>query len=120
MGMQIGFTPYNPVTPREIRHVALRQAEARTTDIASYLPWSRESEDYIPLDIKAAAQELERISYTFNRRLQFVVDHESNEVLVKVIDTETDKVIKVLPPEELQRLHGRIRETLGFLYDQLV
>jgi flagellar protein FlaG len=63
---------------------------------------------------------LEQISLSFNRRLQFVVDHQSNEVTVKVIDKTTDKVIKVLPPEELQRLHSRIEETIGFLFDQTV
>ncbi|MCL2191903.1 MAG: flagellar protein FlaG [Treponema sp.] len=42
---------------------------------------------------------------TYNRRLQFVVDHDSNEVIVKVIDNDTDEVVRVLPPEELQRLY---------------
>jgi flagellar protein FlaG len=63
---------------------------------------------------------LEQISLSFNRRLQFVVDHQSNEITVKVIDRATDKVIKVLPPEELQRLHSRIEETIGFLFDETV
>ncbi|MDR0400367.1 MAG: flagellar protein FlaG [Treponema sp.] len=63
---------------------------------------------------------LEQISLSFDRRLQFVVDHQSNEVTIKVIDRETDKVIKVLPPEELQRLHSRIEETIGFLLDKTV
>jgi flagellar protein FlaG len=49
-----------------------------------------------------------------------VVDHDSQEVIVKVIDSQTDKVIKVLPPEELQRLHDRIKETIGFLFDERV
>ncbi|MCL2834586.1 MAG: flagellar protein FlaG, partial [Treponema sp.] len=73
-----------------------------------------------PEDIKSTAKELERVSLAFNRRLQFVVDNESHDITVKVIDTETDKVIKVLPPEELQRLHQRIRDTIGFLFDQKV
>jgi flagellar protein FlaG len=63
---------------------------------------------------------LEQISLSFNRRLQFVVDHKSNEISIKVIDRTTDKVIKVLPPEELQRLHSRIEETIGFLFDETV
>ncbi|MDR3145355.1 MAG: flagellar protein FlaG [Treponema sp.] len=66
------------------------------------------------------AKNLEQISLSFNRRLQFVVDHKSNEISVKVIDKATDKVIKVLPPEELQRLHSRIEETIGFLFDETV
>jgi hypothetical protein len=39
-----------------------------------------------------------------NYRLKYVVDSESARVIVKVIDGETDKVIKELPPEELRRL----------------
>jgi flagellar protein FlaG len=70
--------------------------------------------------IQDIARNLEQISLSFNRRLQFVVDHMSNEITVKVIDKTTDKVIKVLPPEELQRLHSRIEETIGFLFDETV
>jgi flagellar protein FlaG len=70
--------------------------------------------------IQDVVRNLEQISLSFNRRLQFVVDHKSNEITVKVIDKTTDKVIKVLPPEELQRLHSRIEETIGFLFDETV
>jgi flagellar protein FlaG len=69
---------------------------------------------------KSVAADMERISLAFNKKLQFIVDHKSNEVTVKVIDVETDKVIKVLPPEELQRLHNKLKETIGFLFDQRV
>ena len=71
-------------------------------------------------DIKQTTSDLEHISLTFNRRLKFVIDHDSKEIIIKVIDNETDKVIKVLPPEELQRLHSSIRETIGFLFDAMV
>ena len=67
-----------------------------------------------------ATADLEKVSLAFNKRLQFVVDNQSNEVIIKVIDRETDKVIKELPPEELQRLHKRLKETIGFLIDRQV
>ncbi|MCL2068081.1 MAG: flagellar protein FlaG [Treponema sp.] len=76
--------------------------------------------DFKPQIINTAVTDLERISLVFNKKLQFVVDHSSNEVTVKVIDKETDKVIKELPPEELQRLHSNLRETIGFLFDKRV
>ena len=71
-------------------------------------------------DLKKTTSELERISIAFDRRLKFEIDEESRQILIKVIDNETDKVIKVLPPEELQRLHSRIRETFGFLVNRMV
>jgi flagellar protein FlaG len=71
-------------------------------------------------DLQTTASELERISLAFNRRLRFEIDHESKEIVVKVIDNETDKVIRELPPEELKRLHNNIRESIGVLFDQTV
>jgi len=49
-----------------------------------------------------------------------VVDHSSNQVIIKVIDKETDKVVKELPPEELQRLHSNLKEAIGLLFDEMV
>jgi len=79
-------------------------------------PGNRQS---IPTLEKTTA-DIQHISLVFNSRLKFIIDHESNEILIKVIDNETDKVIKVLPPEELQRLHSSIKETIGFLFDRMV
>jgi len=54
----------------------------------------------------------------FNRRLKFSVNEEIDRVVVKVVDGSTDKVIKEIPPEDIQKLVARIRETIGILFDQ--
>jgi flagellar protein FlaG len=118
--MQIGPMPINTVTQEfPFERAAARQAEVRA---ATAMPADRnsESQDKKTEEIEATVKDLEHIGLAFNRRLKFVIDHESKEVTVKVIDNETDKVIKELPPEELQRLHQRIRDTMGFLFDQRV
>ena len=53
-----------------------------------------------------------------NKKLKFYVNKELNQVVVKVIDSTTDKVIKEIPPEEIQKLHIRIREAIGLLIDE--
>ena len=58
------------------------------------------------------------ITSIFNRKLKFSINRESNQVIVKVIDGETDNVIKEIPPEALQRLHSRMRESIGLLIDE--
>jgi len=74
-----------------------------------------------PPDLERAAADVAQVSQTFNKRLQFVVDRQTHEVIVKVIDKATDKVIKVLPPEELQRLHRKLKEAInGFLFNEEV
>jgi flagellar protein FlaG len=69
------------------------------------------------VDIEAALADLERVSLAFNRRLQFSVNKKIDQVVVKVIDRETETVIKEIPPRELQVVHERIREALGILFD---
>jgi len=73
-----------------------------------------------PHIVETTAADLQRLGSAFNKKLQFVVDHNSNEVIVKVIDKATDKVIKELPPEELQRLHTNLKEAIGLLFDEMV
>jgi flagellar protein FlaG len=70
------------------------------------------------IEIKELTNELRSVGLVFNRRLEFEINRELDQVVVKVIDRETDKVIKELPPEALQRLHVRIQEAIGLLVDQ--
>jgi flagellar protein FlaG len=118
MNMQIGPMPANTVTQElSFEKSPVKQAEVRA---AVAPPANRSPEEKKTDEIKDTVKDLEQIGLAFNRRLKFVIDHESKEVTIKVIDNETDKVIKELPPEELQRLHQRIRDTMGFLFDQRV
>jgi flagellar protein FlaG len=56
----------------------------------------------------------------FNKRLQLVVDYQTQEVVVKVIDKETDEVINVIPLEGFQRLNRRLKETIGSLFNETI
>ena len=73
--------------------------------ITSPMPGLDERESPEEEGLSRLAEELVDLDLTYNRRLQFVVDHDSNDVIVKVIDNTTDEVVRVLPPEELQRLY---------------
>ncbi len=109
--MSVASVGYSPVSPAPVQ--ALNRPDAAVTE-----PRKEKAPEVKAHVISATASDLERL--VFNRKLQFVVDHNSHEVIVKVIDKDTDKVIKVLPPEELQRMHSDLRESIGFLFDELV
>ncbi|MCL2180113.1 MAG: flagellar protein FlaG [Treponema sp.] len=79
-----------------------------------------QTETVKPHVIQSTAADIQRLGQAFDRKLQFVVDHGSNDVIIKVIDRETDKVIKELPPEELQRLHNNLREAVGLLLNEMI
>jgi len=69
-------------------------------------------------ELQETVKDLERISLAFNKKIRFKVDHKSHELIVKIIDSENNKVVKELPSQELQHLRNRIRETIGILFDE--
>jgi len=79
-----------------------------------------QAEPVKPHVIQSTAADIQRLGQAFDKKLQFVVDHGSNDVIIKVIDKETDRVIKEIPPEELQRLHSNLKEVVGLLLDEMV
>ncbi|PIE99051.1 MAG: flagellar biosynthesis protein FlaG [Treponema sp.] len=74
--------------------------------------------DEIHKKISAAMQEIQKLGETFSRKLKFSVNKDINKVVVKVIDATTDKVIREIPAEEVQKLQTRMRETFGLLFDE--
>ena len=65
-------------------------------------------------------EQLQSISSMFDRKLQFQVSKELGEVVVKVIDSNTDKVIREIPSADIQKLQIRIKEALGLLFDESI
>lgn len=94
-----------------LREAALREAVARNVPQNADKP----SE---PVNMDLVLKELQQVSQAFNRRLSFAFNEKLDQVVVKVIDSETDKIIKEIPPVELQRVHEKIREVIGILFDE--
>jgi flagellar protein FlaG len=65
-------------------------------------------------------EQIQSISNMFDRKLQFRINNELDEVVVKVIDSNTDKVIREIPSAEIQKLQIRIKEALGLLFDETI
>jgi Uncharacterized flagellar protein FlaG len=70
--------------------------------------------------VKEFAQQIQSISTMFDRKLQFKVNDELKQVVIKVIDSNTDTVIREIPSAEIQKLQIRIKEALGLLFDESI
>lgn len=64
--------------------------------------------------------ELNSYMQNMNRSLQFSVDDQSGETVIKVIDSETDKLIRQIPAEELLVLRSSLEEYRGMLLEMRV
>jgi flagellar protein FlaG len=71
-------------------------------------------------ETKADSQQLQELSELVNgRKLQFSVNKELKTVVVTVVDSNTNQVLKEIPSEDIQKLKLRIRKAIGNLYDNL-
>jgi flagellar protein FlaG len=53
------------------------------------------------------------------RKLQFSVNKELNSVIVTIVDSNTNKVLKQIPSEDIQNLKLRIRKAIGNIFNEL-
>ncbi|MDH3251262.1 MAG: flagellar protein FlaG [Ignavibacteria bacterium] len=62
--------------------------------------------------------ELNEVAKVLHTNLQFSIDEKTKKIVVKVLDADTQKVIRQIPPEEVMKMSARIQELLGVLFDQ--
>ncbi len=70
---------------------------------------------------QADVRQLQQLSdQVTGRRLQFSVNKELGSVIVRVVDSSTNKVVKEIPSEDMQRIKINMRKTIGLLFDQMI
>jgi len=76
------------------------------------------SENTKPVENSSLYDAVERIvnaAKMFDRKINLEVDQETNTVIVKVIDPETDEVVRQIPPEEILELSRNSKDLTGLL-----
>jgi hypothetical protein len=115
MALDIASISTLPHLPGEgLPHPVLAQAARPAPPPPIDLP---KPEPVIPSDLQATIKNLEKVSAAFNRHLSFSVNQKLDSIVVKVVDSKTDKVIREIPPADLQHVYEAIRETIGILFD---
>jgi flagellar protein FlaG len=61
-------------------------------------------------EVKSQIEELQQFNQNIDRSLQFKVDEELGVTIVRVVDKQTDELIRQFPPEELINLSRRLKE----------
>lgn len=64
--------------------------------------------------------ELNSYMQTMNRSLQFSIDEQSGQTVVKVIDADTEQLIRQIPAEELLAVKSSLEEYRGMLLEASV
>ena len=72
-------------------------------------------------EIKEDAQQLQKLSdMVMGPKLQFRVNQELGSIVINVVDPNTNKVIKEIPSEDIQKLKVRMKKAIGMLFDEMI
>ena len=72
-------------------------------------------------EIKADSQALQKLTEMVGgNKLQFSVNKELGSVVVSIVDSTTNQVIKQIPSEDMQKLKLRLRKAIGSMFDEVI
>lgn len=72
-------------------------------------------------ETKASVQELQKMSeMVAGNKLQFSINKELGSVVVSIVDSSTNQVVKQIPSEDMQKLKLRLRKAIGNIFDEVV
>ncbi|MCX7678025.1 MAG: flagellar protein FlaG [Spirochaetes bacterium] len=69
-------------------------------------------------ELKNLADALTSAANALNKRIQFSYNEKINRVVLKVINTENNEVVREIPPRELVRVYEHIHELIGMFVDE--
>lgn len=70
------------------------------------------------IESQAAIEQIVNVAKFFNREIRLEIEKDLDIMIVKVIDSETERVIRQIPPEELVELSKNARDLKGLLINK--
>jgi uncharacterized FlaG/YvyC family protein len=68
-------------------------------------------------DMRQTAEKANAYMNQADTHLQFTVDNQTGHVVISVINSDTNQVIRQIPPEALSRFASRITQMKGLLFE---
>jgi flagellar protein FlaG len=81
---------------------------------------SKSGSDKKSIDRSLLEQQLKEVNREYVERnisIRFSIDDATDSLVIKVMDTNTDKVIRQIPPDELLAIRKQVQEMLGEIFD---
>lgn len=89
------------------------RSEAQKTDIRGENKKEPSMDELLPI-----TKELNKFMTYLNADIQFSLHEKTQRLVVKVVDTKENKVLREFPPKELLDTIANIREYIGVLLDK--
>lgn len=94
------------------------QTEQSGTDNSVSEQQQTKTQDPTEKELEPMTRELNKFFQYLNADLKFQLHERTNRLIVQIVDTKTDKVLREFPPHELLDKIANFREYVGVLLDK--
>ncbi|HPB80708.1 MAG TPA: flagellar protein FlaG [Spirochaetota bacterium] len=111
----------NKITQAPIEHAAQSPSPHTIHEAAAPREIVREhngKQEVSEINIHDLAETLNSAAKSVNRRMAFSVNDKTNRVIIKVINTENNEIIREIPAKELIRVYEHIHDMIGLFVDE--
>ena len=77
-----------------------------------------EKPEVSPEKLQAAVEKMNELMQSGNRSLRFSVDDTADRVVIKVMDLETEEVVRQIPTEETLKFSEFLEGMVGLIFDE--
>lgn len=81
------------------------------------VPPAEESKQVSNQKIEQVAEELNKHVQNLKRDLHFSVNEDTGEVVIKVVDSESQRMIRTIPSDEVFNMREKLNESVGVLFN---
>lgn len=114
-------TQPNPVAPvQDVAKVEPSGQSGRSSFEEQQSAADSQQRNFGAEDLRQVLQVIQSAINTAHNQLTFAVDRDSGRTLVKIVNRETNELIKQIPAEEVLRIAKVIDTLKGLLFDQKI
>ncbi len=80
----------------------------------------RNEKEYIEEDIIDAIEDANKEFIVYDRRFEFSIHEKTKQIMVKIIDLNTNEIIREIPPEKILDMVACMWEIAGIIIDERI
>jgi len=118
--MSVNFTQPTNQQPQPAQNANVNQSHVYQTKSLAETKKPAAAAEEVKVDknvLENAVKNLNQLMGMFNKSFHFGIDEKAERSFVKIINTETDKVVRQIPSEEILATIARMKEVIGIIFD---
>ncbi|MCC6916200.1 flagellar protein FlaG [Nitrosomonas sp.] len=105
------FQTVAPVQP------AMPAARTGEREMAPAVQPAAKTGDIKPEQVKEAVDQIQQFTQTLTQNLKFSIDEDTGKMVIKIVDAQTQEVIRQMPSEEAIKIASALGKIQGLLFN---